>query len=60
VIAVNSYDLPVRWSADGLPGLRKQRVTVVDEGRTLVARAGRLGDAFAPLGVHVYSFVPAR
>jgi hypothetical protein len=60
VIAVNSYDIPVRWSGDGLPGLGKQRVTVVGEGRTLVARAGRLADAFAPLGVHVYSFVPAR
>ena len=60
VIAVNSYDLPVRWSATGLPGLGKQRVTVVGEGRTLVARAGRLADAFAPLGVHVYSFIPAR
>ena len=60
VIAVNSYDVPVRWSAAGLPGLAKQRVTVVGEGRTLLARAGRLADAFASLGVHVYSFVPAR
>ena len=60
VIAVNSYDVPVRWSAAGLPGLVKQRVTVVGEGRTLLARAGRLADAFASLGVHVYSFVPAR
>lgn len=56
LIAVNSYDVPVRWSR-ALPGpAAGRRVTVVGEGRTLVARGGVLRDSFTPLAVHVYAY----
>jgi hypothetical protein len=55
VIAVNSYDVPVRWSR-ALPRLGSRRVTVVGEGRTLAAKSGVLRDSFAPLAVHVYAY----
>jgi hypothetical protein len=55
LIAVNSFDVPVKWSR-ALPGPSRRRVTVVGESRAIGAVGGRVTDNFAGLATHIYVY----
>jgi hypothetical protein len=58
VIAVNASYSPVQATIR-VAGLGGRTLSVLDEGRQIVATDGAFADSFAPLAVHIYIATPA-